>query len=343
MPRKTAVLVTGAAGFIGFHTCKLLLSKGITVVGFDNLNDYYSVALKTDRLKEMGVLADGVNPHQLLASSANTFHFFKGDLNDDQTWSMLQTEFTVTAVIHLAAQAGVRHSLTNPEAYVESNVSGFLKVLEFLKRIGLKKLIYASSSSVYGMSASQPFSESERCDKPVSLYAATKRANELMAQTYHHLFGIESIGLRFFTVYGPWGRPDMAPFIFAKAALEGKPIKVFNNGEQARDFTFVDDIVNGVYQVYKQQDKIKGAQICNIGNGKPVPLMEFIAAIEQACETTLQKEMLPAQPGDVVVTYADTTALQTQFAVNVHTPINDGVKHFFNWYAAYYKQTSSQV
>ena len=341
MPKKEVVLITGMAGFIGFHLARKMVGAGHDVIGFDNLNDYYDVQLKKDRLAELGLPTDALKDHETVHATNGKVWFFKGDLNDQASWDLLASSFQVTAIIHLAAQAGVRYSLEKPEAYVQSNVSGFLQVLEFCKRQSLKKLIYASSSSVYGLESEQPFSETEACDKPVSLYAATKRTNELMAYTYHHLFGIESIGLRFFTVYGPWGRPDMAPYIFAKAALEQRPIKVYNHGEQARDFTFVDDIVEGLYRIYGQPEKIKGTAICNIGNGSPVPLMDFIGAIERAGNTTLEKNFLPAQPGDVVVTFANTSRLQSEFGVQVHTSIEDGVDRFFNWYRSYYQPQNS--
>ena len=337
MHKKEVVLITGMAGFIGYHLAKKMATAGHHILGFDNLNDYYSVQLKRDRLDDLGIEAEEFKGHEIHTSNTGSIQFFKGDLNDSLTWEILEKSFRVSSIVHLAAQAGVRYSLEKPEAYVESNVSGFLKVLEFCKRIELKKLVYASSSSVYGVDSEQPFSEDERCDKPVSLYAATKRSNEMMAHTYSHLFGIDSIGLRFFTVYGPWGRPDMAPFIFTKAALSNTPINVFNNGEQARDFTFVDDIVGGLYSVFQQQEKIQSAEICNIGNGAPVQLMDFIAAIEAATRKPLKKEFKPAQPGDVVVTYADTSKFTTKFGQTNKTPLKSGVVKFVDWYKTYHQ------
>ena len=336
MHKKEAVLITGMAGFIGFHLAKRMIAQGHTVIGFDNLNDYYSVELKCDRLRELGLTNSDFPNHTVVSSSNQSVFFFKGDLTDSMSWEILEKDFKVTSIVHLAAQAGVRYSLEQPDAYIQSNVSGFLQVLEFCKRNGLKKLIYASSSSVYGMDSEQPFSETERCDKPVSLYAATKRSNELMAHTYWHLFGIESVGLRFFTVYGPWGRPDMAPFIFTKAALAKQPIQVFNQGEQARDFTYVDDIVAGVYSVFSQQENIKGAEICNIGLGSPVPLMDFIAAIEQAVGHELEKKLVPAQPGDVAITYANTDRLKTRFGYAPVSSLPKGISKFVAWYRNYY-------
>jgi UDP-glucuronate 4-epimerase len=335
--KKKAVLVTGAAGFVGFHLVKKLVAHKIDVVGFDSLNDYYNPALKIDRLKELGISVAAFQEYSLCQSSTSSFTFFKGDLESEQTWQVLKTNFDIVSIVHLAAQAGVRYSLEQPRKYISANILGFLNVLEFCRETGLKKLIYASSSSVYGMDSQQPFSEMAACDKPVSLYAATKRSNELMAYTYWHLNGIESIGLRFFTVYGPWGRPDMAPFLFTKAAFENTPIKVFNQGNQSRDFTYVDDIVNGIYQVFTQQEKISGATECNIGHGSPVKLMDFIAAIETTSGKSLQKQMLPAQPGDVAHTYADTSILQNNFGYQPTTDLATGVAAFVAWYANYFK------
>lgn len=331
------ILVTGAAGFIGFHLSNTLLKKGYEVVGLDNINDYYSQQLKYDRLKELGisVIIAGRVQHQ---SVNNPFTFIKGDLEDISLWENYIKPQGVTHIIHLAAQAGVRYSLENPRAYVSSNISGFLNVLEFCREQKINHLIYASSSSVYGMNSQQPFSETERCDNPVSLYAATKRANEMMAFTYHHLFGINSMGLRFFTVYGPWGRPDMAPILFAKAAYGGKPIKVFNHGNQSRDFTYIDDIINGIIAVYeKKEEAVKGAQVCNIGNGSPVDLMGFIQAIEKETGIELKKEYTDAQPGDVAITFADTSKLSKEVDYKPKVNISEGVKNFIDWYKKYEK------
>lgn len=333
---KKVVLVSGCAGFIGYHTVKRFIEAGETVVGFDNLNDYYSVQLKKDRLLDLGVKFKDQDNLELISNDNNSFTFFKGDLEDDNVWELLQSKFNVVAVIHLAAQAGVRYSIENPKAYINSNVLGFLNLLEFCRRNSLKKLIYASSSSVYGMNSKQPFSEEESCDKPASLYAATKKSNELLAHTYFNLYGIESIGLRFFTVYGPWGRPDMAPFLFTKAAFEGELIKVFNNGNQSRDFTYIDDIVNGIYSVYGRQEKVKKAMIANIGNGQPVALMDFIGAIEKAVNKRLDKKYLPAQPGDVKETFANTQKLKQMFGYQPVTTIEAGVLQFVNWYKNYF-------
>jgi UDP-glucuronate 4-epimerase len=331
------ILITGAAGFIGFHLCKYLLEQGKQVLGLDNLNDYYDPQLKHDRLKELGISVPLEEKIGALSSKyPDQFTFVKGNLEDDEVWKYLGTGFDIGDIIHLAAQAGVRYSLENPKAYISSNINGFLQVLEFCRNKKITHLIYASSSSVYGMNSMQPFSEEERCDKPISLYAATKRSNEMMAYTYFNLYGIRSMGLRFFTVYGPWGRPDMAPMIFSQKAMEGEPIKVFNHGNQSRDFTYIDDIVRGIDQVFESKEKIQGADICNIGNGSPIRLMDFIAAIEQALGMEIQKEYLDAQPGDVQNTYADTSKLADLFGYRSETPIQDGVKKFMEWYKGYY-------
>ncbi len=331
------ILVTGAAGFIGFHLSDKLINKGYEVVGLDNINDYYIQQLKYDRLKELGIheIVEGKVQYQ---SDSKPFTFIKGDLEDVSLWENYIKPLGITHIIHLAAQAGVRYSLENPRAYISSNISGFLNVLEFCREQKINHLIYASSSSVYGMNSQQPFSESERCDQPVSLYAATKRANEMMAFTYHHLYGINSMGLRFFTVYGPWGRPDMAPILFTKAAYEGKAIKVFNHGNQSRDFTYIDDIVNGIISIYeKKEEVVKGAPVCNIGNGSPVDLMGFIRAIEKETGIELKKEYTDAQPGDVAITFADTSKLSKEVNYNPSVNISEGVKKFIDWYKTYNK------
>ena len=335
--KKKAVLITGVAGFIGFHLAKRLLAEGENVVGFDNLNDYYDPALKVARLHQLGLIESDFVERELVATPNGKLHFFKGNLEDDTSWNLLQSNFTITSIIHLAAQAGVRYSLEQPRKYISANVLGFLNVLEFCREIGLKKLIYASSSSVYGMESKQPFSEDEVCDKPVSLYAASKRSNELMAYTYWHLNGIESLGLRFFTVYGPWGRPDMAPFLFTKAAFDGQVIKVFNYGNQSRDFTFIDDIVQGIYAVFSSQKKIIGAQVCNIGKGSPISLSDFIKAIERTSGKVLKKDFVDAQLGDVAHTYADTSTLTSLFQYEPKTSLEEGVSQFIQWFKEFYR------
>ena len=332
------ILLTGAAGFIGMTTSLRLLARGDTVVGLDNLNDYYDVQLKLDRLKR-------------LQSHAN-FSFVKLDVADRPGMEQLFAQGGFDRVIHLAAQAGVRYSLQNPHAYVDSNLVGFVNVLEGCRHGGVKHLVYASSSSVYGGNLAMPFSVHDSVDHPVSLYAATKKANELMAHTYSHLYGLPTTGLRFFTVYGPWGRPDMALFLFTKAILEGRPIDVFNHGNMQRDFTFVDDIAEGVIRVTDRVASVDSAydahhpdpassnvpyRVFNIGNHNPVPLMDFIACIERAIGKTAQKNFLPLQDGDVPATFADVQALEDWVGFAPATPIDKGIAAFVDWYRGYYK------
>ncbi|RVT52776.1 NAD-dependent epimerase [Rubrivivax albus] len=332
------ILVTGAAGFIGMTTSLRLLARGDEVVGLDNLNDYYEVQLKLDRLAR-------------LQAHAN-FRFVKLDVADREGMAALFAAEKFDRVIHLAAQAGVRYSLQNPHAYVDSNLVGFTNILEGCRHTQVQHLTYASSSSVYGGNTRMPFSVHDSVDHPVSLYAATKKANELMAHTYSHLFGLPTTGLRFFTVYGPWGRPDMALFLFTKAILEGRPIDVFNHGNMQRDFTYIDDIVEGVIRVsdrpatpnpdYTADTPDPGTsnapyRVFNIGNHNPVPLMDYIGAIETALGTTAQKNMLPMQPGDVPATYADVEALTDWTGFAPKTTIQEGVARFIAWYRDYYK------
>jgi UDP-glucuronate 4-epimerase len=332
------ILVTGAAGFIGSTASLRLLARGDEVVGLDNLNDYYDVQLKRDRLARLQLL-DG-------------FRFVHMDVADRDGMSRLFAEEGFDRVIHLAAQAGVRYSLVNPHAYVESNVVGFMNVLEGCRHAAVQHLVYASSSSVYGGNTRMPFSVHDSVDHPVSMYAATKKANELMAHTYSHLFGLPTTGLRFFTVYGPWGRPDMALFLFTKAILEGRSIDVFNHGRMQRDFTYVDDIVEGVIRVTDRvaapdpsynpakPDPATGAapyRVFNIGNHQPVPLMDFIACIERALGKVATKNFLPLQDGDVPATYADVQALQDWVDFKPATSIEVGIGRFVDWYRAYYR------
>ena len=324
------VLVTGAAGFIGHSVCLSLLARGDTVVGVDNLNDYYDVSLKQARL-------DNIQTH----ANAKNFKFFKLDLAEQTTTAKLFETEKPDSVIHLAAQAGVRYSLENPHAYISSNIVAFTNVLEACKVIKPQHLVYASSSSVYGGNTKLPFSETDNVDHPVSLYAATKKANELMAHTYSHLYGLPTTGLRFFTVYGSWGRPDMAPFLFADAILNNKPIKVFNHGDMLRDFTYIDDIVEGVIRVLDKQatpSTSTGApyRLFNIGNNKPEQLLDFIGYLEYAIGKTAQKELLPMQAGDVKATYADTNALEAWVGFKPNTPLQAGVDKFVTWYRAFY-------
>ena len=329
-------LVTGAAGFIGFHVSKRLLEAGHQVVGIDNLNDYYDVSLKQARLELL------VHPG---------FQFHKSDLADRDSMSALFASGHFDRVIHLAAQAGVRYSLENPHAYADSNLTGFLNILEGCRHNKIQHLLYASSSSVYGLNRKMPFSTDDSVDHPVSLYAATKKANELMAHTYSHLYGLPTTGLRFFTVYGPWGRPDMALFKFTKAMLEGKSIDVYNYGKMKRDFTYIDDIAEAIIRL---QDVIPQANahwtvetgtpaasiapwcVYNIGNSAPVELMDYIKALEDALGIEATKNMLPLQPGDVLETSADTKALYDVIGFKPETTVKDGVKNFVDWYRNFY-------
>lgn len=330
-------LVTGAAGFIGFHTCKRLLETGHQIVGIDNMNDYYDVNLKQARL-------------DLLQSSLFSFH--KVDLADRQGIAELFAEEKFNRVIHLAAQAGVRYSLENPHAYADSNLIGYLNILEGCRHNKVEHLLYASSSSVYGLNRKMPFSTDDSVDHPVSLYAATKKANELMAHTYSHLYGIPTTGLRFFTVYGPWGRPDMALFKFTKAMLEGKSIDVYNYGKMKRDFTYVDDIVEAIVRVQdvipqsnaewtvengSPADSSAPYRVYNIGNSSPVELMDYITALEEALGMVAEKNMMPIQPGDVLETSADTKPLYDLVGFKPQTTVKEGVQNFVDWYKAYYK------
>jgi UDP-glucuronate 4-epimerase len=335
------VLVTGAAGFIGMHTAARLMARGDEVVGIDNLNDYYDPQLKRDRLALLAARPD-----------AASFRFEAMDLADGPAMAALFERERFDGVINLAAQAGVRYSLQNPGAYAQSNLVGFVNVLEGCRHHGVKHLVYASSSSVYGGNVKMPFSEDDSVDHPVSLYAATKKANELMAHTYSHLYGLPTTGLRFFTVYGPWGRPDMAPMLFARAILAGEPIKVFNHGQMRRDFTYIDDIVDGVVATLDRAPGPDAAfdrenptaasswapyRVFNIGNSEPVALMDFIGALEQALSMEAKKDFQPIQPGDVVATFADTAKLEAWTGVSPGTSITDGVERFVAWYRGYFK------
>jgi len=331
------ILVTGAAGFIGMHVSERLLARGDEVLGLDNLNDYYDPSLKESRLERLRPLA--------------RFRFVKADVADRGAMARLFAEEKFDRVVHLAAQAGVRYSLKNPHAYVDSNLVGFVNVLEGCRHSRVAHLVYASSSSVYGGNTKMPFSERDSVDHPVSLYAATKKANELMAHTYSHLYGLPTTGLRFFTVYGPWGRPDMALFIFVRAILENRPIDVFNHGKMRRDFTYIDDIVEGVIRVLDRQAEPDTAfsslrpdlgrshapyRVFNIGNHDPVDLMDFIEAIEEALGREAHKNFLPIQDGDVPATYADVSELGAWTDFKPATCVRDGVKRFVAWYRDYY-------
>ena len=334
------ILVTGAAGFIGFHFTQKLLEQGHQVVGLDNINDYYDVNLKFGRLKELGFYQEDIHWNRPIPSSLHHDQclFIRLNLEDKLELNELFQEHRFDLVVNLAAQAGVRYSLENPSAYVESNVVGFLNILEASRHFGVKKLLYASSSSVYGLNDKIPFSVEDNVDHPISLYAATKKSNELMAHTYSHLFGMQTIGLRFFTVYGPWGRPDMAMFLFTDAILNDRPIQVFNEGNLSRDFTYVDDIVGGMLNITKafENNTIqKKYSLYNIGNSKPVKLLDFIEAIEHKTGKTAIKEMKPMQPGDVEHTWADVDDLVRDFNYQPKTTISEGVSAFLDWYLSY--------
>ncbi len=331
------ILVTGTAGFIGFHLAKKLLERGDEVIGIDNINDYYDVNLKYGRLQELGIDPSKIEENQPVSSSIFPKHtFIKLDLADKDRMEALFKREKFDAVCNLAAQAGVRYSLENPHAYIESNIQGFMNILEGCRENGIKNLSYASSSSVYGLNKEQPFKTTDQVDRPISIYAATKKSNELMAHTYSHLFGISTTGLRFFTVYGPWGRPDMAPMLFADAILHDRAIKVFNQGDMSRDFTYIDDIVDGCIKVIDNPNEKDLYQIYNIGNNAPVQLMDFIKALENSLGKEAKKKYLPMQPGDVKSTYADVSGLIDNFDYKPDTSIQEGVDKFAQWYRAFY-------
>jgi UDP-glucuronate 4-epimerase len=335
--KKKKVLVTGVAGFIGFSLVKKLTAENeYEITGLDNINDYYDTGLKYDRLAQLGFDAADIEKEKAVESGIfSNLTFIQLDLENGAGMKALFALERFDLVVHLAAQAGVRHSLNNPHAYVNSNITGFVNILEGCKNTGVQHLIYASSSSVYGHDSAIPFSEKEATSRPVSLYAATKKANELMAYTYSHLYNLPVTGLRFFTVYGPWGRPDMSPMLFAKAISEGRPIKVFNYGKMRRDFTYIDDITDGIYKVLQMQPATY--KIYNIGNSKPVELMDFIGLMEQSMGTAAVTEMLPMQPGDVYETYADISSLSNDTGYKPLTSLEEGIKKFLQWYLHYYK------
>ena len=336
------VLVTGAAGFIGFHLSSKLLEQGTQVVGFDNVNPYYDPSLKRARIAQLQASAERLG---------TSFRLIEADLEDRSEIESVFSTFKPKKVVNLAAQAGVRYSIENPAAYIQSNLVGFGHILEGCRNHNVENLLYASSSSVYGGNTNLPFSEQQGVDHPVSLYAASKKANELMAHTYSHLYGLPCTGLRFFTVYGPWGRPDMALFLFTKAILAGQPIQVFNNGQMIRDFTYVDDIVESLLRLLNKpaspssdfdseepNPSISCApyRVFNIGNSNPTPLMEYINALEDALGTAAIKEFLPMQPGDVPATAADTSMLEDWIGFKPNTPVKDGVASFVKWYREFY-------
>ncbi|MBN2694663.1 NAD-dependent epimerase [bacterium] len=346
------ILVTGTAGFIGFHLVSRLLNEGYDIVGLDAINDYYDRKIKWGRLEIHGVLESSIEYGKITPSKKyDNYRFIQLNLEDRKNIENLFNSERFDIVCNLAAQAGVRYSIENPHVYIDSNIVGFLNVLESSRNIGVKHFVYASSSSVYGANEGLPFSTNHNVDHPVSLYAATKKSNELMAHSYSHLYNIPTTGLRFFTVYGPWGRPDMALFLFTKAILEHKPINVFNNGEMIRDFTYVDDIVEGILRVIKNPPKgdLKWSgknptpstskapyKIYNIGNNSPVKLMEFIEAIEEKLNKKAIKNMMPLQAGDVVATYADVHDLVEDLHYKPETTIKEGINHFINWYRDFY-------
>jgi UDP-glucuronate 4-epimerase len=348
------ILVTGTAGFIGFHLANKLLREGHSVVGLDVINDYYDVNLKYARLKLAGIRKSEIEYGKLVSSTASPeYRFVKAKLEDKDLLDHLFKQEQFDAVCNLAAQAGVRYSLTNPDAYINSNIIGFLNILEACRHNHTKHLVYASSSSVYGLNETIPFSEKDNVDHPISLYAASKKSNELMAHTYSQLFHIPTTGLRFFTVYGPWGRPDMALFIFTKAILEGKPIQVFNNGEMERDFTYIDDIVEGIFRIVtgvppKGNKEWSGGhpdpssspapyRIFNIGNSNPVKLMDFVKAIEENLGKKAVIELMPMQAGDVKKTWADVEQLKKDYDYQPQYSVNYGIKMFTDWYHEYFK------
>jgi UDP-glucuronate 4-epimerase len=345
-------LVTGAAGFVGYHLVNKLLQKGYTVVGIDAINDYYDVQLKYDRLGQLGINLNGIKPgSQVQSSKYSAFTFQQVQLEEVKLLNDLFSNNNFDIVCNLAAQPGVRYSIENPMAYVNSNIVGFVNLLECCKKHSIKHLVYASSSSVYGLNAAIPFEPNQHTDHPVSLYGATKKTNELIAHVYSHLFQLPTTGLRFFTVYGPWGRPDMAYFSFVNDIIKGKPIKVFNDGKMLRDFTFIDDIVEGIWQVLMKpaspaadwnkllpEPDVSSApyRIYNIGNNSPVELLYFIGLIEKELNMKAIKQLLPMQPGDVHVTYANVDSLERDFGFHPATTIEEGIRQFVHWYKQYY-------
>lgn len=334
------ILITGSAGFIGFHLSRKLASLGHNIYGIDSINNYYDISLKRDRLAVCGIQNPEPNK-EIHSSILENYIFRQMSLCDKKELEDLFEENHFDCVVNLAAQAGVRYSLTNPDAYIESNITGFMNLLECCRTKACNRLIYASSSSVYGNNPHVPFKESEQVDHPVSIYAATKKSNELMAYTYSHLYKIQTTGLRFFTVYGPYGRPDMAPILFANAIRKDKTIKIFNNGELARDFTYIDDIVDGIIRIVTHPEKAREdvvgvlASIYNIGHGSPMKLMNFIHILEKELGKTANKEFVGMQPGDVYQTWADTTKLSKDYGYTPYTSLEEGIKYFVEWFKQY--------
>jgi UDP-glucuronate 4-epimerase len=346
------ILVTGAAGFIGFYVTQTLLERGDEVIGLDNINDYYEVTLKYNRLDTCGIKKESINYGKpVLSKKFNGYQFYQLNLEDRDAVLSLFKEHKFDRVCHLAAQAGVRYSITHPFAYINSNIVGFLSILEGCRHHAVQHLVFASSSSIYGLNKVQPFSVRHNVDHPVSLYAASKKSNELMAHTYSYLYKLPVTGLRFFTVYGPWGRPDMAYFLFTKAIFEGNPINVFNYGNMKRDNTYIDDVVQGVIHVIDKAPEGNASwdemnpdpasspapyKVYNIGNNNPVKLIDFIQTIEAACGKEAKKNLVPMQPGDIYSTYADVSDLEKDFGYKPDTPISTGITRFVQWYKSYY-------
>ena len=316
-------LITGSAGFIGFHLSKKLLSEGFNVLGVDNLNNYYDQRIKQDRNK--------------ILKKYKNYKFNKIDIKDYKKLERIFRKNSIHGVVNLAAQAGVRYSLKNPRSYIENNINGFFNILELSKKYRIKKFIYASTSSIYGLQKKFPLKENFNTDNPIQLYAATKKSNELMATSYSHLYKMDTVGLRFFTVYGPWGRPDMALFKFTKNIIKGKPIEVFNKGNHERDFTYVDDIVNGIFNIIINKKSKSGAKIFNIGNGKKIKLLKYIQLIEKNLNRKSKKKFLPLQKGDVIKTHSDTKLIQKYYNYQAKTEVSYGVKKFIEWYVSYFK------
>lgn len=330
------VLVTGAAGFIGYHLCKALIETGASVLGIDCINDYYDVYLKYARLADLGIVIDNATGTYLLRSDKYPeLRFSRTDITDFDVLRDIWSEYCPDIVVNLAAQPGVRYSIENPRAYIKANIDGFLNILECCRNNPVRHFVYASSSSVYGDNAKVPFDEDDEVKDQASIYAVTKRTDELMAMVYHKLYNIHSTGLRFFTVYGPWGRPDMAPMLFAKAIIEGRPIKVFNHGNLSRDFTYIDDIIGGILKVIGREPG--KPTVYNIGHGSPVNLMDFISTIETNLDKVAQKEFTEMQPGDVHTTYASVDKLHKDFDYEAPTALDKGIKEFISWFKEYYK------
>ena len=342
MMESKKILVTGAAGFIGYHLCEALIKQGHHVIGLDNINDYYDVNLKYARLSELGIQKEAATVFAEITQS--TLHgpnmqFIRLNLENREALPKLFKTFNFDMVCNLAAQGGVRYSIENPEAYIDSNINGFLNILECCRHHRVKRLVYASSSSVYGNSDLIPFKETANVDAPISLYAATKKSNELMAHTYSHLYKFETIGLRFFTVYGPWGRPDMAMFLFTDAIINNKPIKVFNNGNLSRDFTYIDDIVDGVVNTLTKDSKNDSLyKLYNIGNGKPVQLLDFIESLEKVLDISAIKNFMPMQAGDVHQTFANTSSLERDYNYKPQITVDKGIQEFVLWYKSFYNK-----